>query len=197
MASMDLSETTRWLVQLVLTGAALLGAAWIYLDFAPRLQPQIAVVDRDNDRGLAVVRLTVHNTSRVMVHQARGGTRFHVVPVPLSALRGHSEFVPLTRDRYEQMDERDRLPEWEWRDPEPILTTTRYWYPGDSIAVDRMVAFPDQDCALHVALQVTGRVSLIVRLLLMLRRGSGRLLDRKTESWTTTLFVMPHEPNLP
>ena len=189
---MDISETTRWLVQLALAGTALVGAAWLYLDFAPRLQPEIAVVDRDDRRRLAVVRLTITNTSRVMVHRGPRGVRFHAVPVPLTRGRDHSEFVPLTKDRYDAKDPADKVADWEWSDPLPVFETTRYWYPADRVTIDRVVALPDDGCALHLALQATGRVSPLVRVLLWLRRGDTRLgAHRDVESWTTTLFLLP------
>lgn len=186
---MELSETSRWLIQLLVAALAVGIAAWFYLDFAPRLRPDIKVAERDEERGLVVLRLTVENVSRVLVHQVAEGCRLQVVARPLAPGAAYDEFVPLTETRWREEGEEVHL--GPWRAPRSILRTTAHWYPGDRISVDHLVAFPSPDSCLHVALQVRGRLPWYVRVLMGARAGRDRQRQPKIESWTTTTLILP------
>ncbi len=189
MPSVELSETSRWLIQLLIAALALGTAAWFYLDFAPRLRPDIAVAERDSDRGLVVLRLTVENVSRVLVHQVPDGCRLQVVARPLHPGASYDEFVPLSEEKWDEEGADSHL--GEWRAPQPILRSTAHWYPGDRISVDHLVAFPSTDSCLQVALQVRGRLPWYVRILMGARAGRDRQRQPKIESWTTTTLILP------
>jgi hypothetical protein len=185
----EISETWRWLIQLVIAAFAVGTAAWFYLDFAPRLRPDVTIVERDHERGLVVLRLTVENVSRVLVHQVADGCRLQVVARPLLPGATYEEFVPLTEDRWRE--EGAALHLGQWREPRSILRTTSHWYPGDRISVDHLVRFPVPDSCLHVALQVRGRLPWYVRILMGARAGRDGQRQPKIESWTTTVLVLP------
>ena len=125
---MELSETSRWLIQLLVAALAVGTAAWFYLDFAPRLRPDITVAERDDERGFVVLRLTVENVSRVLVHQVADGCRLQVVARPLTPGATYDEFVPLTEARWRE--EGDEVHLGPWRAPQSILRDHRPLVPG-------------------------------------------------------------------
>lgn len=186
---MELSDTWRWLIQLVVASFAFGTAAWFYLDFAPHLRPAIAVAGRDEERGLVVLRLTIENASRVLVHNVHEGCRVQVIARPLREHTEYHDFVPLTQDKWTA--EGDDVHLGVWQEPRQILATTRHWYPGDRITVDHLVAFPSPSSCLHVALQVRGRLPWYVRVLLGSRAGRDGRRQPRVESWTTTAFILP------
>lgn len=189
---MELTETWRWLIQLLVAALAIGTAAWFYLDFAPRLRPTIEVASRDHEHGLVVLRLSVENVSRVLVHNVRGGCRLQVVARPLAPGTNYTDFVPFSEEKW---DEDANAQVGSWAEPAGMLNSTRHWYPGDRITVDHLVAFPDVPAAcLHVALQVRGRLPWYVRIVMGARTGRDGQRQPSIESWTTTTFILP-EPS--
>lgn len=154
---------------LILVGALL--ALFVFSQLSPALQ--LRVIPRRHNSGGIVLRCEIENKAKVRVKKQR--VRLQVLEYPRSKKKSLSEWVPFSTDRILPTEE-----PIEWQDPAVIFKPTRYIFPGETMAIERLYMPSNKGVFLHVGLQFVSS-----SLFPWLR---FRLLGH-AESWTTTLFV--------
>lgn len=179
-ATLDLyNNLTEFILLIAQLGTIIIGAFivfYIYVQFHPVMELLIQTewVGRKKNRELLVT-LTIRNASRVKCIKSKVEFQILEYDHEIVAL---SEWVPFIEDPNNQESI------VAWRDPIEICQTTEYWYPGDTLIIQRYYK-----CMPHkiykLGLQFQAKLNPLAKITYMWKSHPWN----EIEQWTTTRIV--------
>ena len=144
------------------------------------VEPRLILRWADMTSGVLIVKVEVHNKSKVYVTLQKCELQIFERDIPPSGYI--SEFVP-----FEKGDPRTDppIPEQEWHAPVRILGTTLTIEPGEIITVERAYHCQTERPIIHCAIQVHAKVTCRLKL--------ANLRFKPTERWTATAMATRYE----
>lgn len=161
--------------------AILIGALvsfFIYFNFSPVIE--IKMIDSWIDNNLLILRIEIKNISKVRVpivqnslEDKGGGILFQIFEHDKNHVSNLTEFLPFTKEWFV----RKKYPS-EWKEPEIIFETTKWIYPNEVIAIERVIQC-DSESILHIGVQVHARY----------KSYEVATFKNWTQRWTTVRFI--------
>ena len=169
-----------FLVDIIITFIAVFAAIWFFRALWMVVEPRLILRWADITSGVLIVRVEVHNKSKVYVTLQKCELQILERDIPPSGYI--SEFIP-----FEKGDPRTDppIPEQEWHVPVRILATTSTIEPGETIEVERAYRCQTERPIIHCAIQVHAKVTWRLKL--------ANLRCKPTERWTATAMATRYE----
>lgn len=138
---------------------------------------QLRIIGKWVASDLIIIRLEIENQSRIRMK--RTAALLQILEYPILPHRSISEWVPLVKNHPNTPPE--ETPPY-WHDPTPVLTSTKYLYPGETIFVERIHKLEHPEHYIKVAFQFRSK-SLV--------RALTTGIIKRSESWTATALYFP------
>lgn len=172
---LDVNSIVRVLEALAL----ILGAytlMFVFLHFHPNMALNVSTEWANQKEGVLLIKIDATNVSKVKCNKNK--VLFQVLEYNCN-FESLSEWVAFSEDRILE-SERPVL----WNPPVDILESTEFWYPGDSVKVERLYK-----CKIgrvyKIGVQLKADIPLLGRVSKVFRNGAWK----KQEQWTTTKII--------
>ena len=164
-------------VVVTIAGYALL--VYLYRGFMPVLEIRLIPRWADEAERTLYIRLEVHNKSKVGLMRdpsnPKQNARFQILEYEKFQHGLLSEFVP-----FDETDVLSSERPIEWHEPIEVLKSTKKVEPGETVAVELMYRF-NNPVGVHCGFQFRAKLNRVARL----------AYGKKTDSWTTTMWIIP------